>query len=306
MTTASLTRPLRGIVPPLITPLLDRDTLNREGLTRLLERVIAGGVHGVFILGTTGEGPSLSYRLRREVIALACRQVRGRVPVLVGITDTSFVEAVALARCAAEAGAQAVVSSSPYYFPAGQPELLEFIERLVPELPLPLFLYNMPQMTKTQFSPETLRCVTPLEGMAGVKDSSGDPAYCDQGLDVARHRPDWGLLVGPEHLLVETLRRGGHGGVNGGAQIEPRLFVDLYEAATQGDDARVAALQARLLSLGRVYQVGRHASTVIKGVKCALSLLGVCDDFMAEPFHRFREPERERVRQVLVELGLLS
>jgi len=94
--------------------------------------------------------------------------------------------------------------------------------------------------------------------------------------------------------------------VNGGAQIEPRLFVDLYEAATQGDDARVAALQARLLSLGRVYQVGRHASTVIKGVKCALSLLGVCDDFMAEPFHRFREPERERVRQVLVELGLLS
>ncbi len=306
MTTASLTRPLRGIVPPLITPLLDRDTLNREGLTRLLERVIAGGVHGVFILGTTGEGPSLSYRLRREVIALACRQVRGRVPVLVGITDTSFVEAVALARCAAEAGAQAVVSSSPYYFPAGQPELLEFIERLVPELPLPLFLYNMPQMTKTQFSPETLRCVTHLEGIAGVKDSSGDPAYFDQVLDVARHRPDWGLLVGPEHLLVETLRRGGHGGVNGGAQIEPRLFVDLYEAATQGDDARVAALQARLLSLGRVYQVGRHASTVIKGVKCALSLLGVCDDFMAEPFHRFREPERERVRQVLVELGLLS
>jgi len=306
MTTASLSKPLRGIVPPLITPLLDRDTLNREGLERLIERVIVGGVHGLFILGTSGEAPSLSYRLRREVIALTCRQVRDRVPVLVGITDTSFVESVSLAHVAAEAGAQAVVSSSPYYFPAGQPELLEFIERLVPELPLPLFLYNMPQMTKTQFSRDTLRHVTHLDRIAGVKDSSGDLAYFDQLLDVARHRPDWGLFVGPERLLVETLRRGGHGGVNGGAQIEPRLFVDLYEAAIRRDDGRVAELQERLLSLGRIYQVGQHASTVIKGMKCALSLLGVCDDFMAEPFHRFREPERERVRQVLVELGLLS
>ncbi len=306
MTTASLPSPFRGIVPPLITPLLDRDTLNREGLERLIEGVVAGGVHGLFILGTSGEGPSLSYRLRREVIDLACRQVRGRVPVLVGITDTSFVESVNLARFAAEAGAQAVVSSSPYYFPAGQPELLEFIERLVPELPLPLFLYNMPQMTKTPFAPEILRQVTHLDGIAGVKDSSGDLAYFDQLLDVARQRPDWGLFVGPEHLLVEALRHGGHGGGNGGAQIDPRLFVDLYEAAIRRDSVRVAVLQERLLSLGRIYRVGRHASAVIKGMKCALSLLGVCDDFMAEPFHRFREPERRRVRQVLVELGLLS
>ena len=306
MTTASLSKPLRGIVPPLITPLLDRDTLNREGLERLIERVIGGGVHGLFILGTSGEAPSLSYRLRREVIEHTCRQVRGRMPVLVGITDTSFVESVSLAHVAAEAGAQAVVSSSPYYFPAGQPELLEFIERLVPELPLPLFLYNMPQMTKTQFSPDTLRRVTHLDGIVGIKDSSGDLAYFDQLLDIASQRPGRSLFVGPEHLLVETLSRGGHGGVNGGAQIEPRLFVELYEAAMRRDEARVAALQERLLLLGRIYQVGQHASTVIKGMKCALSLLGVCEDFMAEPFHRFRQPERERVRQILVELGMLS
>src|SRR4051812_43501002 len=108
---------LEGIVPPLITPLLSHDQLNEPGLERLIEHVLAGGVHGLFILGTSGEAPSLSYRLRRELIARTCQLVAGRVPVLVGITDTSIVEALGVARSAAEAGAQAVVASTPYYFP---------------------------------------------------------------------------------------------------------------------------------------------------------------------------------------------
>ncbi|MHC4569171.1 MAG: dihydrodipicolinate synthase family protein, partial [Planctomycetota bacterium] len=97
--------PLRGIIPPLVTPLLDRDTLDTAGLERLIEHVLAGGVHGLFILGTTGEAPSLSYRLRYEVIDRVCGQVAGRVPVLVGITDTSFVESANIARKAEDAGA---------------------------------------------------------------------------------------------------------------------------------------------------------------------------------------------------------
>ena len=99
--TPSLPSPLRGIVPPLVTPLLDNDTLDAAGLDRLIEHVLAGGVHGLFILGTSGETPCLSYRLRRELITRVCRQVGTRVPVLVGVTDTSLTEALALARSAA-------------------------------------------------------------------------------------------------------------------------------------------------------------------------------------------------------------
>src|SRR5580698_7635322 len=141
--------PLTGIVPPMVTPLRGRDELDVAGLERLVEHILAGGVHGLFLLGTTGEGPSLSYRLRRELIERACRSVAGRVPVLVGITDTAFVEAVGLARFAAEAGAQALVLAPPFYYPNSQPELLEYIRHIAPELPLPLFLYNMPTHTKT-------------------------------------------------------------------------------------------------------------------------------------------------------------
>src|SRR6266852_3532228 len=143
----------QGIFPPMVTPLSGRDTLDAAGLERLIEHILAGGVHGLFVLGTTGEAPSLSYRLRQELIQRTCRQVAGRVPVMVGITDTAFVESINLARAAAEA----LVISAPYYFPAGQAELLEYLQHLAAELPLPLFLYNMPSHTKITFALETVQ-----------------------------------------------------------------------------------------------------------------------------------------------------
>ena len=93
----------------MVTPLRGRDELDLPGLERLIEHILKGGVSGLFILGTTGEGPSLSYHLRRELIQRTCRQVQGRVPVLVGITDTAFVESLDLARHAAAAGADALI-----------------------------------------------------------------------------------------------------------------------------------------------------------------------------------------------------
>jgi len=297
--------PLRGIVPPLVTPLADRDTLDVAGLERLIDHVINGGVRGVFILGTTGEAPDLSYRLRRELITRVCRQVAGRVPVLVGITDTAFVESVAMARHAADVGADALVTAPPYYFPAGQPELVDFVERLVAELPLPLFLYNMPELTKTEFALETLRRVAPIPNVVGIKDSSGNLDYFAEVLAVARAaRPDWAVLMGPEELLVEALHLGAHGGVCGGAQIQPALVVGLYEAVRADDRVAVERLRTTLSSLGGIYTIGRHASAVIKGTKCALSLMGLCSDVMAEPLTRFNPPERARVRAVLESLNI--
>jgi 4-hydroxy-tetrahydrodipicolinate synthase len=298
-----LPRPLRGIVPPLLTPLRDRDTLDLSGLERLLEHVLAGGVHGLFILGTTGEGPSLSYRLRRELIERVAREARGRAPVLVGITDTSFVEAVALARHAAASGADAVVLAPPYYMPEGQPELREYLEHLLPQLPLPLYLYNMPPLTKVPFELDTVRWAMDQPGIAGMKDSSADMLYFNRVAALARARAEWTLLVGPEELLAQAILVGGHGGVHGGANLFPRLYVALFEAAAAGDLERTRDLQARVGRVAeKLYRVGKHPSAIIKGIKCAASCLGLASDFMAEPFHRFREPERRRIEEALEEL----
>jgi 4-hydroxy-tetrahydrodipicolinate synthase len=289
----------------MITPLVDRDTLDVAGLERLVEHLLNGGVHGLFILGTTGEAPSLSYCLRHELVNRVCRQVAGRVPVLVGVTDTSFVESVNLATHAASAGAQAVVLSAPYYFPAGQPELLEYVEDIAGELPLPVFLYNMPSHTKLTFEPDTVRAALAIENIVGMKDSSAQMIYFHKLRLLASARPDFSLLVGPEELLGETVLLGAHGGVCGGANLFPRLYVDLYEAALATDLDRVAALHARVMHLGEtIYSVGRHRSAFIKGLKCGLSCLGICDDFMAEPFQRFGPREREQVEQYLAQLGV--
>ena len=290
---------LHGIIPPLVTPLVGRDALDVPGLERLIEHVLSGGVHGLFILGTTGEAPSLGYRLRRELIQRVCAQVNQRVPVLVGITDTAFVESIDLARHAAQCGATALVVSTPYYFPAGQTELQSYIEHLTAELPLPLVLYNMPALTKVWFEQATLRNLTAIKGIIGIKDSSGDLDYFGGLVSLREARPDWSIMIGPEAMLPEAIALGGDGGVAGGANVFPRLFVDFYEAAKSGDALRLGQVRATVASLQRIYDIGKYASRYIKATKCALALAGICDDFMAEPFNRFHAPERQRVREII-------
>jgi 4-hydroxy-tetrahydrodipicolinate synthase len=299
----ALARPLAGIVPPLLTPLAGRDTLDAAGLERLIEHVVGGGVDGVFLLGTTGEGPGLGHRLRSELVRRACAQVAGRVSVLVGVTDTAFVETVALARDAAAAGADALVIAPPCSTPQGQAELREYMGRLLPELPLPLFLYHMPPLTRLPFELETVRWALGQEGIVGLKDSSGDMAWFERVVALARRRPEWSVLMGPEDLLGPSVLAGGHGGVPGGANLFPRLYVDLHRAARDGDLERTRDLQARVRLVGeRLYGFGSHPSGTVKGLKCAAACLGLASDFMAEPFHRLREPDRRRVEEALEEL----
>ena len=294
----TLKKPMTGIIPPLVTPLLDNDKLDIDGLERLIERLIKGGVHGLFILGTTGEAQSISYRLRHEMIKETCRINAGRLPVLVCISDTSIVESIHLAHVGAECGASAVVSAPPYYFAPGQPELAEFYEDLIPQLPLPIFLYNMPSHTKVNFAPATIQRIARNPQVVGFKDSSANAVYFQSVMYVMKDRPDFAMLVGPEEITAVLL--GGHGGINGGANMFPELYVDLYNAALARDMETVSRLQPLVMQISSsIYTVGQHGSSYLKGLKCALSLLGVCDDFVAAPFHRFNAPEREKIRKAL-------
>ena len=300
-----MTTPLTGIVVPLVTPLTGNDTLDAEGLERLIEHVIHGGVNGIFILGTTGEFAGLSYKIREELIRLACRLVNGRVPVLAGISDSAFTESLNLAGKAAQYGVDAVVITPPYYFESAQPELLEYLERIMKHMPLPLFIYNMPVHTKVMFAPETVKAAADIPGIIGMKDSSANLAYFNQIRYLLKDRPDFTFMVGPEELMAEFVLTGGHGGVNGGANMFPKLYVDLYQAAASGDIRAVLPLQEKVIRISNsIYKVGKHGSSYLKGLKCALSVMGICSDFMAEPFRRFNEPERMKIEEALEALHL--
>jgi len=299
-----LSHPFCGIIPPLVTPLLDNDTLDLEGLECLIEHVIDGGVKGVFILGTTGEFASLSHNLRKELIERTCQLVKGRVPVFVGITDSAFNESLNLAKVAADCGADAVVLSPPYYYASGQPELLEYLKRIMEQMPLPLFLYNMPVHTKVVFAPATVKAAAEIPGIVGMKDSSANLAYLKQVQYALKDRPDFTFLVGPEEFMSEFVLTGGHGGVNGGANMFPKLYVNLYNASVSHDFKKITVLQQKVMQISSsIYNVGHYGSSYLKGLKCALSVMGFCSDFMAEPFRRYKQPERDKIEQFLEDLN---
>jgi 4-hydroxy-tetrahydrodipicolinate synthase len=296
---------LRGIVPPLVTPLNDNNSLDIAGLERLIEHVIAGGVHGIFILGTTGEAQSLSFELRYEMIKQTAKLLKNRLPLLVGISDTSLVDSVALAGLAKDQGADAVVSAPPYYFATGQPELAEFYEHLIPQLSLPVFLYNMPTHTKVSFAPQTIRRIAENPKVIGFKDSSASGAYFQSVMHAFRDRPEFSLFVGPEEMMAESVLMGAHGGVNGGANMFPKLYVELYNAAFAGDLVKVRALHAKVMQISAtIYTVGNYGSSYLKGVKCALNILGICNDFLAAPFNKFDEEHRKKIEEALGEIEI--
>lgn len=294
---------IKGIIPPMITPLKD-DRIDFEGTARLVDHLIAGGVHAIFLLGTTGEAQSLTYHMRYDFVEAACNQVAGRVPVLVGITDTSLDESVRLAEHAGRCGAAGVVAASPYYFAPSQQELIEYFTALADALPLPLYLYNMPSHVKVFLDVATVRTLAEHPNIVGLKDSSANMTYFET-LMYELDGKDFSLYVGPEELTGECILMGADGGVNGGANMFPELYVSMYDAAITHDIGKVRELQRKIMQISTsIYTVGHYGSSYLKGLKCALSLLGICDDYMAYPYRKFRTEERERIKKALSDIGV--
>jgi 4-hydroxy-tetrahydrodipicolinate synthase len=274
-----------GVIVPIITPLNERFLLDVPAFQRLIEHVIEGGVNALFILGTTGEGPSLAIAERREIIRLACSIVSGRVPVYVGATDTSLVETVNLAAFSADCGATAVVVAPPPYFPVnGVREQCAYFSAIADQSALPVILYNIPQMTKTALSVDAFRELVDHPKCIAVKDSSGGMVYFRRLQHIAKQkRKDFSVLIGSDELLAEAVLLGAHGGVTGGANMAPRLFRDLYQAALQRDLVAIEQLQEKVMQVSCGLYSFSQGNYIISGIKAVLSLRGYCDVRMLPP-----------------------
>jgi 4-hydroxy-tetrahydrodipicolinate synthase len=279
----------------MVTPLKDQSTLDYAGLERLVEHLIAGGVHGIFPLGTTGEAPALPAQLRHEVVELTCRLVNGRVPVVIGVTDTSLVEAVRLAAKAKDCGATAIATAPPFYYSVTQNEILHYCEKLLEQVDIPLLLYNAPGNTHHTLSLETVRRASQLENVIGLKDSGMNMGYFHEVRAALNGRKDFSLLVGPEDLLAECVLLGGHGGMAAGSNLYPRLFVDTYEAAVKGDMPKVQKLHAEIMAFGKAV----NRANPLRGLKCGLELLGICSSLLTEPLAPYSAEETESVQRYL-------
>lgn len=295
-------KPIEGIIVPLVTPLSSNNEIDLKGLDSLIEHVITGGVQGIFILGTTGEAQSLSFKLREEMIKETSRILKNRLPLLVGISDTSINDSIKLAELAYDVDAYAVVATAPYYFATGQPELLEYFENLISLLPIQLFLYNMPVHTKVYFDAKTIKQLARHEKVVGFKDSSANGAYLQTVMYTMRDRSDFMIFVGPEEMTAEMVLLGANGGVNGGANLFPKLYAELYKSAKSHNMDKMIRLQKLVMNVTTIYNKGKYGSSYLKGLKCALSIKGICRDILALPFSSFGKEEREQINNDLIEI----
>lgn len=298
---------LRGIVPPLVTPIGEEGRFDEYAMERLVSNVTSSPVSGLFVLGTTGEGPSLDYKTRRIVVQRALRSKPADVPLLVSITDTSLVEMLVFSNYVAAEGADALVVAPPYYLVPGEPEIFRWLDWLESNLPLPYYVYNMPGMTKVSITPKAVSHLLDFEKCRGFKDSSLDMIYLKKVLSITRKREDFSVFVGPEELLLDALIAGADGGVSGGANLFPGLYVETFEAFEGGDFARARELQGKICEFStRVYALGGYGPSVVKGIKAGLSLTGITSRALVSPFDGLTAEQTKTVERAIEELDLTA
>ena len=274
-----------GIIPPVVTPLTGGSELDRESFFRIIDHMIAGGVNGLFLLGSTGEWVNLPAGTCNEVVVQGVKAAKGRLPVFVNISDSSLVELHRKAEDAASLGADCLVISPPSYFAMTQDELRRFFELAIKGVPLPVLLYNAPQYARTAIAPETVMALAGHDHVMGIKDSSGDLDYLGR---LIRTRPptDFSILTGSELQFWESFRMGCQGGVCGGANLFPRLYSDFFNAMPEGDPDRINHFQVLINRIHEVVYDGFSTTlSHIIGLKYLMEIRGLCRSDMALPVY---------------------
>ena len=294
---------LHGIVPPLLTP-VNGTKVDTRGVARLVEHVVTGGVHGVFVAGTTGEFPLLSESIWHDLVSATVASVAGRVPVLVGVTQNSTAEAIRYAEAAAGLGANFVVASTPYYFRHSQHELRDHFRALAEASPLPVLLYNIPQNTANALTVRTVAELASEPNIVGVKDSSGNietPRVLRQYVG-----SDFRIFLGTDSLGDVTLTVGANGTVPSLANLAPQLVVEAWNSAIVGDTSRSAALHAQVAAVASLYQAGEDGSAggFVAALRYALSLIDLPIGPPIPPVHPLSLAGQQTVERVLREAGM--
>lgn len=301
---------LRGIIPPICTPLTADGDVDVASVHSLVEFQLAAGVHGIFALGSTGELASLTADERRTLLTAAVAAVAGRVPVLAGIFDTSTRRCIENGLMARAAGADALVLAPPYYFRASQRELLDHFRAVHAAVELPIMAYDVPSAVNVKLEVATAVALAEEGTIIGLKDSSADFHGFRELLMRTRHLP-FRAFTGSELIVDSCLHMGAHGSVPGLANVFPAAFVRLYALATAGDWWGAAAIQERLLACFRELIAQGDAgyalsASALGGFKSGLKLQGViATSRVVAPLHSFTPTEEERVAAVMRRHGFI-
>jgi 4-hydroxy-tetrahydrodipicolinate synthase len=287
-----------GLHTALVTP-FHGGAVDEPALRELVERQIAAGVDGVVPCGSTGESATLSHAEHRRVVEVVVEAARGRVQVIAGTGSNNTREAIELTRHAREAGADGALLISPYYHKPSQDGIVAHYSAVATETGLPLLAYNIPGRTASNVLPATLARLADAGALVGVKEACGD---LDQVSHVvAACGPEFAVLSGDDALTLPVLAVGGKGVISTTSNVAPADMAALVRAARDGDFARARQIHLRLLPLFDAL----FCETNPIPLKAAVAMLGLASDEIRLPLTPLTDANRERVRVVMKELGLL-
>ena len=292
---------IKGIIPPILTPMNsdENQTVNHAELRNQVERLLAGGVHGLFPFGTNGEGYILSLKEKEEVLETVIDQVKGRVPVYAGTGCISTADTIYMSKRAEEMGADVLSIITPSFALASQKELYDHYVEVAKHVNIPIVLYNIPMRTGNKLLPETVaKLAKDVDVIMGAKDSSGDrdnlKAYIELTKDLDK---DFSVLAGNDGNILTCLKEGGAGGVAGRANLYPKTVASIYNYFVAGDLEKAQEAQDAIATLSRVFKFG-NPNTIIKK---AVNLLGYPVGDCRKPFNYLCDEGIEELKAVLKE-----
>lgn len=270
---------LFGVIPPMITPVDENGRIDEKGARNLVNRVIAGGVNGIFALGTMGEFATIDEDQRKYFLEIIVDETRGRVPVLAGVAAEGINKVLRLCKDAISTKPDYIVLMAPYYFQAkSQEELKNYFTAVNKNIDLPLVMYNNPSATKNGLSMETIIELSHEENIVALKESSGNFSWFMKLIREFKDRDDFSLFQGDETLIDASLIMGADGIVPGIGTLLPDMIVKLYNLAKSKDIDGARNIQGDILDIfNGVY--GEGFKNWIMGQKFALSYLGLCKEF---------------------------
>ena len=287
-----------GVLPALVTPFRN-GAVDEDAFVALVERQIAGGVHGLVPVGTTGETATLSHEEHRRVVELCVATAKGRVPVVAGAGSNSTAEAIELVRHAKTIGADAALVVTPYYNRPSQEGLYAHYKAINDAVQLPVIIYNVPARTSVDISNDTLARLAKLPNMVGIKDATGDLTRASfQRLQCGE---DWVMLSGDDPTALGYMAHGGHGCISVTANVAPELCAQFYNDALSGQWPGALYGQDRLIRLHKALFADASPSPT----KFALAHLGLCSDETRLPIVPCSEAARTEVLAAMRDAGVI-
>jgi 4-hydroxy-tetrahydrodipicolinate synthase len=288
---------LRGVFTALVTPFRD-GALDEAAFVKLVERQIAGGVHGLVPVGTTGETATLSHAEHGRVVELCVETAAGRVPVIAGAGSNSTSEAIELAQHAKEIGADAVLAVTGYYNRPSQEGIYRHFAAMDAAVDIPIVIYNVPSRTIVDLSNDLVERLAKLPHVIGIKDATGDMSRVS--LQRLTCGPDWTMLSGDDPTALGYVAHGGHGLISVTSNVAPAACAAFLNACLAGDWEAARGWQDRLVRLHKALFLDASPSPT----KFALAQLGLCSDETRLPIAPCAEAAKPAVLAAMREAGL--